>query len=153
MTRYMVSAEITAASSVERAYAVATDIELIPRYERGISRIEVIREISASERLVRTTLNVFGVPMRFVYRYRYSPHKRYSGVQEEGPIVRGFFSFSFAPTAGGTRIVHREGIVSRWAFVARLVGWLYFRVPGRNGLQSELVRLSQLIEAPDTSGH
>jgi hypothetical protein len=147
-SRYSVAAEITVAASPERAYAVASAVDLVPIYENGISRIQVIEQISASERLVRSTLRILWFEAPFTYRYHYSPGHHYSGVQERGSVVRGFFSFSFRPVPGGTRIVHREGVFSRTPLVATILGWLYFQVLGRRGLGAELTKLKALIERP-----
>jgi hypothetical protein len=144
--RYMVSAQVIVDASPDRAYAVASDPDLIPQYENGISRIEVIEQVGPLERVVRSTLRIFGTERQFIYRYRYSPGRHYSGVQQEGAMVRGFFSFAFSATGAGTCIVHREGVFSRVPFAAATVGFLYFTLLGRNGISSELARLKHLIE-------
>ncbi|HUP89379.1 MAG TPA: SRPBCC family protein [Longimicrobiales bacterium] len=148
MNRYTVSAEIVVASSPERAYAVASSVDAIPVYENGILRIQVIEENGANERVGRSTLKILGLETPFTYRYRYSPGRHYSGVQEQGSVVRGFFSFSFTSVRGGTRIVHREGMFSRAPFAASVVGWLYYQLIARAGLNAELRKLKALIEAP-----
>ena len=148
VNRYSVSREIVVAGSPERAYAIASAVDLIPVYEDGISQIEVIKEISSAERLVRSTLRFLGFDIAFIYRYRYSPSHHYSGVQESGSVVRGFFTFSFGSVPGGTRIVHREGVFSRIPLAATVVGWIYFRIFARDGLETELEKLKALIEAP-----
>jgi hypothetical protein len=144
--RYMVSASITVRASTELAFTVASDPGMVLKYERGITRIDLVRDVSPSERVVRTHLRLLGISIPFEYRYRYSAGRHYSGVQEGNTFLRGFFSFSFEPAENGTRITHREGVSSRLPFVANVVGWFYFRLMGRDGIASELVQLKALIE-------
>jgi hypothetical protein len=144
--RYIVSDTIVVNSSIDRAYEIASDPVMVPKYENGIVKIEVIDEISNSERLVRSHLKVLGITRPYIYRYRYSKNRHYSGHQEFGHFFRGFFSLSFKSISGGTQIYHKEGILSTWPFFASILGLIYFKVLSPSGVDSELKRLKYIIE-------
>ena len=148
--RYQVSERIEIGAPVEKVYALAADPRLVPSYAPEVVRIERVRKLSDRAELVRSYVRVGGLTFAYLYRYCYRPPTHYSGVQEGGRLLRGYFGLSFRPRGGGTLVSHAEGILSPVPGLARVVGFLYFRVLARGGVRDELESLKRLVEAwPD----
>jgi carbon monoxide dehydrogenase subunit G len=146
--RYQVREQVEVSAPVERVYAVAADPESVPRYAAEVARIEVVERIGPHAVRVRSHLRIGGLRLVFNYRYRYSPPRGYSGVQEGGALLRGYFTFSFRGEGARTTVVsHTEGILSPVPGLARLAGLVYFRLLGRGGMKRELAMLKQLAES------
>ena len=146
MRRYQVSDRIEIRAPVERVYGVATDPEAVPAYAPEVERIELVRRISDSVDLVRSHVRVSVVTLAYLYRYTYRPPTHYSGVQEGGWLLRGYFSLSFRAHGDCTLVSHSEGILSSVPGLARALGFLYFRVLARGGVREELEGLKRLVE-------
>ena len=144
--RYQVCERVEVGAPVERVYAVASDPETVPRYAPEVERIEVVERCGARAARVRSHLRIAGLRLVFPYRYRYSPPLGYSGVQEGGALLRGYFAFSFHGDGARTHVSHTEGILSPVPGLARLAGFVYFRLLGRGGMARELASLKRLAE-------
>ena len=147
--RYQVSERVLVGAPAERVYAVAADPETVPRYAAEVERIEVLERLGTRAARVRSHLRVAGVRLVFPYRYRYSPPRAYSGVQEGGALLRGYFTFSFRAEGARTLVSHTEGLLSSVPGLARLAGLVYFRLLGRGGMRRELAELKRLAEGGD----
>ena len=143
---YQVSECIEIKAPIERVFAIASDPEMVPRYAPEVVRIDVLEREGAYKARVRSHLRIAGLTFSFVYRYHYRPPVLYSGVEEGGPALRGYFSFRFAATEGGTLVSHTEGIISPLPALARAAGFAYYRVAARGGMRDELERLKRLVE-------
>ncbi len=144
--RYQVCESLEVDAPVERVYAVASDPEMVPTYAPEVVRIEVVRRLSEHLVLVRSHLKVAGLTKGFLYRYHYRPPTHYSGVQEGGALLRGYFNLSFRPCGGGTTVSHTEGVLSPVPLLAWVGGFIYFHVLARGGMGEELGRLKRLVE-------
>src|SRR5919107_1880086 len=109
--RYQIRERLEIDAPVERVYALASDPEIVPSYAPEIARIEVVRRLSEHMVLVRSHLKVARLTFGFLYRYHYRPPTHYSGVQEGGGLLRGYFTLRFRPSGGGTTVSHTEGIL------------------------------------------
>lgn len=144
--RYQVRDQIEIGAPVEQVYAVAADPEIVPSYASEIARIEVLERLNDHLALVRSHLRVCKLRFAYLYRYHYRPPTHYSGRQEHGRLLRGYFSFTFQSRDGRTVISHAEGILSPVPGLAGLVGFIYFRLLSRGGLKEELRALKNLVE-------
>ena len=144
--RYQVRGRVEVAAPVERVYAVASDPETVPLYAAEVARIEVVERLGARAARVRSHLRVAGLRLVFPYRYRYSPPRGYGGVQEGGALLRGYFTFSFRGEGARTLVTHTEGILSPVPGLARVAGFVYFRLLGRGRVGRELESLKRLAE-------
>jgi hypothetical protein len=144
--RYQVCESVEIEAPVERVYAIASDPETVPAYAPEVARIEVLKRLSGHMVLVRSHLRVARVTLAFPYRYHYRPPTHYSGVQDGRGLLRGYFTLSFRPRAGGTVVSHAEGVLSPVPLLAWVVGFVYFRILGRGGMKDELGRLKRLVE-------
>jgi hypothetical protein len=151
--RYEVRDHIWIEAPPNSTFAIASDPAIVPRYESDVKRIDILRRDPRHGTAdVRSHLSMLGLTFGFDYRYRYRVGIYYGGVQQSGRLMRGYFSMRFRPgmdsASGrfGTDVEHVEGIISRVPGVARLVGWLYFRVLSRGGIAEELKRLKQIVE-------
>jgi hypothetical protein len=70
----------------------------------------------------------------------------YSGVQERGRFLRGYFNLTFRRDGNRTVVSHTEGILSAIPCLAWIAGFVYFRIIARGGVEEELGRLRCLIE-------
>jgi hypothetical protein len=146
--RYQICERLEIDAPVERVYDLASDPEIVPAYAPEIARIEVLRRLSEHLVLVRSYLKVAGLTRGFLYRYHYRPPTHYSGVQEGASLLRGYFTLSFRSCGDGTSVSHTEGVVSRVPLLAWIVGFIYFHVLARGGMEEELGRLKRLVETP-----
>ena len=96
--------------------------------------------------LVRSYVRVGRLTFAYLYRYRYRPPTHYSGVQESGRFLRGYFSLVFRSRGDRTLVSHAEGILSPVPFLATVVGFIYFRFLAGGGAKEELGRLKSLVE-------
>ena len=135
---YMVREQVEIDAPVERVYAVAADPEIVPTYAAEVERIEVVERPDEHAAVVRSHLRIGGLRFAHLYRYHYRAPTNYSGVQEGGRLLRGYFSFTFQPQGERTIVTHVEGISSPVPLLARLVGFVYFRLLSRGGLSEEL---------------
>ena len=149
MRRYQVRDQVEIDASVELSYATATDPQIVPLYVPEISRIVLVKKLSERLALVKSYLRVGKLTIPCLYRYHYRPPTHYSGVQERGWLIRGYFSFLFRRRGGRTIVSHVEGILSPIPGLARAVGFIYFRVlAGRGaGVKEELATLRNLVES------
>ena len=141
--RYQVRGEILIDAPMERVFDVASDPRLVPRYADEIARIDVLQRSSEQEAIVCSVLKLGPLRLRFRYRYRYRRPRMYAGLQDRG-LLRGYFSFSFRPEGASTRVQHVEGLESNVPGLAKLAGFIYFRLLGRGDLAAELARLADL---------
>jgi hypothetical protein len=144
--QYHISESLKIAAPLEQVYAIASDPEIVPSYAPEVARIEIVRRLSEHLILVRSYLKVARLTFSFLYRYHYRPPTHYSGVQEGGGLLRGYFTLSFRSRGGGTAVFHTEGIMSPVPFLAWVVGFIYFRMIARGGMGAELGRLKELVE-------
>jgi hypothetical protein len=144
--RYQISGRIHIDAPVEQAYARASDPELVPSYAPEIARIEIVERFTEQRVLVKSYLKLAGFTWGSLYQFHYRHPTHYSGVQESGGLLRGYFSFRFQPHDGGTTAVHTEGILSPIPFVAWIVGFIYFHILSSGGISAELERLKKLAE-------
>ena len=144
--RYQICESLEIDAPVERAYALASDPEMVPSYAPEIARIEVVRRLSEHLVLAKSYLKVAGLTHGFLYRYHYRPPTHYSGVQEGGSLLRGYFTLSFRPCGEGTSVSHTEGFLSPVPLLAWIVGFIYFNIVARGGMGEELGRLKNLVE-------
>ena len=147
---YQVRGRIEITAPVERVYAVAADPEIVPAYAEEVVRIELVEKHDDRSALVRTHLRMGGLTFAHLYRYHYRAPTNYSGAQEGGGLLRGYFSFTFQPEGERTIVSHTEGISSPVPYLAGLAGFIYFRLLS-GGVREELSKLKSLVEAPHVS--
>ena len=147
LRRYQVIDQIEVCAPVEEVYAIATNPEIVPCYAREIERIELVQRLDKGRALVRSYLRVGKLTFTYLYRYHYRSPTHYSGVQERGRLLRGYFSFNFQTSGDRTVICHAEGLLSPVPFLASLVGFVYFRVLTQEGLREEQRNLKTIIES------
>ena len=145
--RYQICDQLEIEAPVEQVYALASDPEVVPSYAPEVARIEVVRRLSEHMVLVRSYLKFARLTFGFWYRYHYRPPSHYSGVQEGGGLLRGYFALSFRSCGSGTTVSHTEGILSHVPLLAWIVGLVYFHVMARGGMREELGRLKSLVES------
>jgi hypothetical protein len=145
--RYQTREQVEIEAPIGLVYAIAADPEAVPFYAPEIERIDVLKRLGNHAVLVRSHLKVARLKFSFLYRHRHRPPVRYSGVQEGGRLLRGYFSLTFRPSGERTIVSHTEGIASSIPGLARLVGFIYFRVLARGGIGEELRGLKQLVES------
>lgn len=144
--RYQICERLEINAPVERVYTVASDPEIVPSYAPEIARIEVLERLSEHLVLVKSYLKVAGLTLSHLYRYHYRPPTHYSGVQEGGKVLRGYFSLTFRAQGNRTVVSHTEGILSIVPCLAWVVGLIYFRVIARGGAEKELGGLKRMVE-------
>jgi Polyketide cyclase / dehydrase and lipid transport len=144
--RYQIRESVEIDAPVEQVYTLASNPEVVPVYAPEISRIEIVRRLTEHKVLVKSYLKVAGLTRAFLYLYHYGPPTRYSGVQQDGRFLRGYFTLSFRSSGTGTNVSHTEGILSPIPLVAWIVGFIYFHVMTRGGMREELGRLKSLAE-------
>jgi hypothetical protein len=147
--RYQTCEHLEIDAPIERVYAVASDPETVPAYASEITRIDIVERLSEHKARVRSYLKVASLTFRFLYLYHYRPPTHYSGVQECGWVLRGYFTLTFRPRGEHTVVSHTEGILSSIPCLAWIVGFIYFRgfrIIARAGLGEELERLKCLVE-------
>jgi hypothetical protein len=145
--RYQTCEEIEIEAPLEQVYAAASNPELVPCYALEITRIEVVKRLSEHLVLVKSYLKIAGLTFVYLYRYHYRPPTHYSGVQEHGRILRGYFSLSFKAQGNRTAVSHTEGILSIIPCLAWVAGFIYFHVMARGGMLEELGRLKEIVES------
>jgi hypothetical protein len=139
--------QIEIVAPVEQVYAVAVDPESVPSYVPEVARIELVKRQNERSALVRSYLRFGRMTFAYLYRYRYYPPTHYSGVQESGRLLRGYFSLIFQSRGDRTIVSHAEGVLSPVPFLATAVGFIYFRVLSSGGARKELGRLKSLVES------
>ena len=145
--RYQTRMSVEIAAPVERVYALASNPQVVPLYAPEIDKIEVISRLSNQKVLVKSYLKIAGITRPYFYVYHYRPPAHYSGVQQQGALMRGYFTLTFKTSARGTSVSHTEGILSPLPFVAWFIGFIYFHLISRDGMRDELDRLRTLVEA------
>jgi hypothetical protein len=145
--RYQTHERVEINAPIEQVYAVAADPEIVPSYALEIARIDLVKRLSPQSILALSHLKIGRLTFASLYRYHYRPPKHYSGVQEKGKLLRGYFSFSFQTQDKRTVVSHTEGIMSSIPGLAAIAGFIYFRILSRTGLAEELDRLKQLVES------
>ena len=136
---------------IEQVYSVAADPDIVPSYALEIARIDLVKRLSPHSVLARSHLKIARLTFASLYRYHYHPPSHYSGVQEDGKLLRGYFSFSFQTQDNRTVVSHTEGIMSSIPGLAAIAGFIYFRILSRGGLAEELWRLKNLVEGSRSS--
>ena len=126
--RYQTSQQLEIDAPIEQVYATASSPDLVPSYAPEIARIEVEKRLSEHTVLARSYLKVAGLTLAYLYRYHYRPPTHYSGVQERGRFLRGYFNLTFQTRGSRTVVSHTEGILSVIPCLAWIVGFIYFRV-------------------------
>jgi hypothetical protein len=149
--RYQICERVEISAPIEQVYAVAADPEMVPSYALEIVRIDLVKRLSTHSVLARSHLKITGLTYTSLYRYHYNPPSHYSGTQEDGKLLRGYFSFSFQTLGNGTIVSHTEGIMSSIPGLAAIVGFIYFRILSRGGMVEELKRLKNLAEGSRSS--
>lgn len=144
--RYQTSEQIEIDAPIDQVYATASSPDLVPSYAPEIARIEVEQRLSEHTVRARSYLKVAGLTLAYLYRYHYRPPTHYSGVQERGRFLRGYFNLTFRQNGNRTLVSHTEGILSAIPCLAWIAGFVYFRIVARGGVEEELVRLRCLIE-------
>ena len=144
--RYQISKSLEIDAPVEQVYALASDPKMVPSYAPEVARIDVVRRLSEHIVLVKSYVNVAGLTCGFLYQYHYRPPKHYSGVQEGGGLLRGYFTLSFKSCGRGTTVSHTEGLLSPIPLLAWISGFIYFHILARDGMAEELGRLKNLVE-------
>jgi hypothetical protein len=145
--RYQICEEVEIQAPVEQVYLLAADPEVVPFYAPEIARIEMVRRLSEHMVLVRSYLKVARRTFGILYRYHYRRPSHYSGVQEHGRLLRGYFTLSFKSCGSGTTVSHTEGILSPIPLLAWIVGFIYFQIMAKGGIGEELGRLKELVES------
>jgi hypothetical protein len=145
--RYQICERLEISAPVEQVFALASNPEVVPSYAPEVARIEVVRRLNEHIVLVRSYLKIARLTFGFLYRYHYRPPTHYSGVQEGGGLLRGYFTLTFKPCGSGTTVSHTEGIISPIPLLAWVVGFIYFRIIERGGMEEELGRLKTLVES------
>src|SRR5947209_8440086 len=148
--RYQTHERVEVSAPIEQVYAVAADPEIVPSYALEVARIELVKRLSPHLVLARSHLKVARFIIARLYRYHYHAPTHYSGVQEDGRLLRGYFSFSFQTQGARTIVSHTEGIMSSIPGLAGIAGFIYFRILSRGGLAAELDRLKRLVERSTT---
>ncbi|MDT7604599.1 MAG: Polyketide cyclase / dehydrase and lipid transport [Acidobacteriota bacterium] len=143
---YQVRDQIEIDATIERVYSVASDPEIVPAYAEEVVRIELVKRLNEHSALVRSHLRVGGLTFAHLYRYHYRAPTNYSGTQEGGKLLRGYFSFTFQSRGARALVSHTEGITSPVPYLAWLVGFIYFRALSRGGVREELDKLKRLVE-------
>lgn len=151
MWRYQVCQQTKIIAPVGEVYDIASNPELVPSYAPEIARIVVLKNVDEHTALVRSYLKVARLNFAFLYRYHYRRPVRYSGVQEDGRLLRGYFNLAFEPDGDATLVSHTEGLLSPIPFLAWMAGLLYFRVFSRGGMHEELGRLKRMVEGRASS--
>ena len=144
--RYQICERLEIDAPIEQVYGLASDPKVVPSYAPEITRIEVVRRLSEHLVLVKSYLKVVWLTFGFLYRYHYHPPTHYSGVQEGGGLLRGYFILSFRSCGSGTTVSHTEGVLSPVPLLAWISGFIYFRILARGGMGAELSRLKNLVE-------
>src|SRR5215216_4825587 len=121
--RYQICERVEIDAPVEQVYTLASDPEVVPAYAPEVVRIEEVKRLSGHMLLVRSYLKVARLTFGFLYRYHYRPPTHYSGVQEGGGLLRGYFTLHFHSSGGGTTVSHTEGILSPVPLLAWVVGF------------------------------
>jgi hypothetical protein len=152
LRRYQVGSRIVIDAPIARVYAIASDPQLVPLYAGEVKRIDVIERRSNGSARVRSHLRFFGFTFVFDYRYRYKPGLFYCGVQRGRNVLRGYFAMRFRSAGESTEVEHTEGLISPIPGVARLIGWLYFRLLPSDSIDDELLRLKRLVESAPQLG-
>lgn len=147
MRRYQVRDEVEINAPIEHVYAFAADSESVPSYAPEIAKIELVKKLDERNALVKSHLRIAGLTFAQLYKYHYNAPTHYSGLQEGGSLLRGYFSLAFQPRGERTVVSHAEGILSRVPFVASLAGFIYFRILARGGVARELGKLKRLTES------
>lgn len=145
--RYQIYESLEVEAPVEQVYALASDPTIVPTYAPEIIRIEVVKRLGEHMVLVRSYLKVARLILGFLYRYHYHPPTHYSGVQERGGLLRGYFTLRFQASGSGTIVSHTEGVLSPIPLLAWIVGFIYFRIIARGSMREELGRLKSLVES------
>jgi hypothetical protein len=145
--RYQTGEQVEIDAPIDRVYAVASDPEVVPSYAPEIARIEVVERLSEHTVIVRSYLKVANLTLAYLYRYHYRAPTHYSGVQEHGKILRGFFTLAFTKRGDRTAVVHTEGFFSAIPCFAWIIGFIYFQIVARGGVAEELGKLKELIES------
>jgi hypothetical protein len=143
-------AEIFIRAPIRRVYDFISDWRNTPRYERLVVKIEKVGDGTETEQqsLAHSHLKVLGLKLKSLYRYRFLPPTKYSGVQLDG-LVRGGFWFKLTEMERGTRVLHGEFITSRWKWLERLTALLLWKVFFPADIQRQLRKLKKLIEGND----
>jgi hypothetical protein len=149
--RYQTRERLEIDAPVEHVYGVASDPKSVPSYAPEVARIEVLKRLGEGRVLVRSHLKIARMTFGFLYLYHYRAPTHYSGVQEKGALLRGFFTLTFSPRGDRTIVSHTEGLLSRVPFFAWVAGFIYFRVVARGGMGMELDRLKALVESRTSS--
>jgi hypothetical protein len=147
LRRYQTCERVEINAPVERVYTIAADPRAVPHYAPEVERIEVLERLGDHAVLVRSHLKVARLTFSFLYRHHHDPPAHYSGVQEGGKILRGYFTLTFQPSGEKTIVSHTEGIASRIPCLAKVVGFIYFRILARGGIGEELRGLKRLVES------
>ena len=150
MWRYQTCEELEIDAPIERVYLFASDPETVPAYAPEIARIDVVERLSGHMVLVKSYPKVAWLTFGCLYRYHYRAPTHYSGVQERGRILRGYFTLTFRSQGEHTIVSHTEGVLSPIPCLAWLAGFTYFRIMARGGLGEELERLKCLVESGRT---
>ncbi len=145
--RYQLCECLEINAPLEQVYSLASNPEMVPSYVPEIAHIEEVRRLSEHLVLVRSYLKIAWLRFGFLYRYHYRPPTHYSGVQEGRGLWRGYFTLSFSSCESGTTVSHTEGVLSPIPLLAWVVGFIYFRVIARGGMEEELSRLKKLVES------
>lgn len=145
--RYQICESLEIEAPVEQVYAFASDPNTVPSYAPEIARIEIVKTLSEHLVLVRSFLKVAGLTLSFLYRYHYRRPTSYSGVQEGGGVLRGYFTLNFIPSGRGTTVSHTEGLLSPIPFFAWISGFIYFQMMARGGMEEELGKLKSIVES------
>ena len=144
--RYQTYEQIEIDAPIERVYAIASNPEVVPSYATEIAHIDIVKRLSKHTILVRSYLKFAGLTLDYLYRYHYRPPAYYSGVQEHGKVLRGYFNLSFRAEGNRTTVSHTEGVFSSVPYWAWIVGFIYFHIIARGGIVEELGRLKKVVE-------
>ena len=144
--RYQTCEQVLIDAPIEEVYSVASNPEIVPRYAPEIARIEIVERLSEHLVLVKSYLKIGGFRRAYLYRYHYRPPTNYSGIQEGGKFLRGYFNLSFRAQDQRTIVSHTEGILSVVPCLAWVVGSIYFRLMAPDGIKDELGKLKELAE-------
>ena len=145
--RYQTCGTIEINASAEQVYALVSNPDVVPSYAPEIRKIEVVKHFGNGSVLVRSYFKVGGMTFPCLYRYQYRPPRYYGGFQRGGKLLRGYFSFSFTAAGGRTKISHTEGLLSSVPGLASVAGFIYFRLLSRHGIEQELAKVKELVEA------
>src|SRR5438128_1602710 len=131
--KYQARSRIHIDAPIEVVWQFATDPQNIPRYADDVAQVEVV-DRSDTRAYVVSHLRLGPFTVKYPYVYHYREPRLYSGIQERGKLLRGFFTFHFCADEQGTTIDHAEGIVSSIPGMAWLAGFVYFRFLSRDGV-------------------